>query len=290
MADTIKIKRSSSSATPAALSQGELAYSEVSDTLFIGISGPAVKAIAGGGVFVKSASPSFTGSPTAPTAANGTNTNQIATTAFVTTALSGYLTNNAASEYSKLNSPEFTGTPTVPTASGGTNSTQAASTAFVQNTLSAYLTNSNAASTYAVLVSPSFTGVPVVPTAAQGTNTNQIASTAFVHEAISGLADSSYIDNKISVLIGAAPSTLDTIVEIDNAIGNDPNFATTMSTALATKLVKSSNLSDLSNFGEARTNLGLGDLSTQSSGNVSITGGLISGVSFTDVVLDGGIF
>lgn len=34
-------------------------------------------------------SPSFTGTPTAPTAAKGTNTTQIATTAFVQTAVQG---------------------------------------------------------------------------------------------------------------------------------------------------------------------------------------------------------
>jgi hypothetical protein len=37
------------------------------------------------------ASPAFTGTPTAPTAASGTNTTQIATTAFITTALQNYI-------------------------------------------------------------------------------------------------------------------------------------------------------------------------------------------------------
>lgn len=58
-------------------------------------------------------SPAFSGTPTAPTASTGTNTTQIATTAFVTT------------------SPAFSGTPTAPTASEGTNTTQIATTAFV---------------------------------------------------------------------------------------------------------------------------------------------------------------
>jgi len=52
------------------------------------------------------ASPTFTGTPAAPTAAAGTNTTQLATTAFVTTALN--LKANLAS-------PTFTGTVTVPT-------------------------------------------------------------------------------------------------------------------------------------------------------------------------------
>jgi hypothetical protein len=61
------------------------------------------------------ASPAFTGVPTAPTATPGTNTTQLATTAFV------------------LNpgAPAFTGVPTAPTAAAGTNTTQLATTAFV---------------------------------------------------------------------------------------------------------------------------------------------------------------
>jgi hypothetical protein len=66
------------------------------------------------------ASPAFTGTPTAPTAAGGTNTTQIATTAFV------------ATNYAPLASPALTGTPTAPTATTGTNTTQIATTAFVQ--------------------------------------------------------------------------------------------------------------------------------------------------------------
>jgi hypothetical protein len=65
-------------------------------------------------------SPAFTGVPTAPTAAAGTNTTQIATTAFVK--------QNAA----PINSPAFTGVPTAPTAAAGTNTTQIATTAFVK--------------------------------------------------------------------------------------------------------------------------------------------------------------
>lgn len=63
------------------------------------------------------ASPVLTGTPTAPTAAVGTNNTQIATTAFV--------------QAQKV-SPALTGTPTAPTAAAGTNNTQIATTAFVQ--------------------------------------------------------------------------------------------------------------------------------------------------------------
>lgn len=69
------------------------------------------------------ASPAFTGTPTAPTAAADTNTTQIATTAYVQTELV---------DFAPKASPAFTGTPTAPTAGSGTNTTQIATTAFVK--------------------------------------------------------------------------------------------------------------------------------------------------------------
>lgn len=76
------------------------------------------------------ASPALTGTPTAPTAAGGTNTTQIATTAFVTTAVS-----------TKANtaSPALTGTPTAPTAAAKDATTQIATDAFVDR-LRSFLT------------------------------------------------------------------------------------------------------------------------------------------------------
>ena len=60
------------------------------------------------------ASPTFTGTPAAPTAAANTNTTQIATTAFVMTELGDYLlTATAASTYAPLASPSFTGDVTL---------------------------------------------------------------------------------------------------------------------------------------------------------------------------------
>ncbi|WP_052676567.1 tail fiber protein [Pseudomonas sp. 2(2015)] len=84
----------------------------------------------------------------------------------------------------------------------------------------------------APLDSPSFTGAPKVPTAAAAANDTQIANTAWVKSVINGV-------------IGAAPGALDTLVELANALGNDPNFATTMTNALASKQPMDNTLSAL---------------------------------------------
>lgn len=73
------------------------------------------------------------------------------------------------------------------------------------------------------LVSPIFTGTPQAPTAVLGTNSAQIATTAFVQAAAAALVDS-------------APGTLDTLNELAAALGDDPNFATTVANALALRL------------------------------------------------------
>lgn len=69
------------------------------------------------------ASPTFTGTPAAPTATAGTNTTQLATTAFVTTAVS---------TKANLASPTFTGDPRAPTPATSDNDTSIATTAYVK--------------------------------------------------------------------------------------------------------------------------------------------------------------
>ena len=78
---------------------------------------------------------------------------------------------------------------------------------------------------------------------------------------------------------------MNTLNELAAALGDDPNFAASVTNALAGKLAAGSNLSDLPNKGTARTNLGLGSLALQNSGSVAITGGSITGIA-----LDGGTF
>ena len=163
------------------------------------------------------ASPVFTGNPQAPTPTPGDNDTSIATTAFVTQAISVLpapvtsfngrtgAVNFQASDVSAvggalLASPGFTGTPTGPTATPGTSNTQLATTAFVQAALTGVVSGVSSfnartgavtlqtadvtAVGAALLAGPTFTGVPSAPTASIGTNTTQIATTAFVQAAL----------------------------------------------------------------------------------------------------------
>ncbi|WP_032969866.1 phage tail protein, partial [Cronobacter malonaticus] len=90
----------------------------------------------------------------------------------------------------------------------------------------------------APLNSPALTGTPTTPTAPQGANDTQIASTAFVMAAIAALVDSS-------------PDALNTLNELAAALGNDPNFATTMTNALAGKQPKDATLTALAGLATA---------------------------------------
>lgn len=96
--------------------------------------------------------------------------------------------------------------------------------------------------TKAPLKSPALTGTPTAPTAAQGTNNTQIATTAYVRAAI-------------SALVGSSPEALDTLNELAAALGNDPNFATTITNALAGKQPLDTTLTALAGLATAANKL-----------------------------------
>jgi len=81
------------------------------------------------------ASPAFTGTPTAPTASSGTNTTQIATTAFVTDAVTTLGGSIDFTPYATKASPTLTGAPLAPNVAASTNTSQIATTAFVHSVL-----------------------------------------------------------------------------------------------------------------------------------------------------------
>lgn len=99
----------------------------------------------------------------------------------------------------------------------------------------------------ASLAGATFTGPVNVTTQTAGNASTLAASTAFVAQALANL-------------VGSSPGVLDTLQEIAAALGDDPNFAATMTTALAEKLVKANNLSDLTDYHAALTNLGVSAL------------------------------
>ncbi|QEM92756.1 phage tail protein [Kosakonia radicincitans] len=120
--------------------------------------------------------------------------------------------------------------------------------AYADNLLSQHIAASNPHTQYAPIASPTFTGTPKAPTAAQTANDTQLATTAFVKAAI-------------ATLVNGAPATLDTLAELATALGNNPNFATTMTNALAGKQPLDSTLTALSGKSVAvlLEYLGLGD-------------------------------
>ncbi|MBZ5164634.1 prophage tail fiber N-terminal domain-containing protein [Salmonella enterica subsp. enterica serovar Typhimurium] len=76
--------------------------------------------------------------------------------------------------------------------------------------------------TKAPLDSPALTGTPTAPTPETTAAGIEIATAAFVAA-------------KVAQLVGSAPETLDTLKELADALGNDPNFATTVLNKLAGK-------------------------------------------------------
>ena len=123
-----------------------------------------------------------------------------------------------------LASPTFTGTVTTPLSTAGYVKTNASgvlssSAAVAQDDVTG-LTSDLALK--APLASPALTGTPTAPTATAGTNTTQIATTAFVTGAVADL-------------IASAPGALNTLDELAAALGDDANFATTVTNSLAAK-------------------------------------------------------
>ncbi|HHU7835742.1 TPA: phage tail protein [Escherichia coli] len=176
-------------------------------------------------------------------------------------------------QYAQKHNPTFTGEPKAPTPAAGNNTTRIATTEFVQAAITALIngapatldtlkeiaaainndpkfstTINNALALKAPLLSPALTGTPTAPTAAQSVNNTQIATTAFVKSAI-------------AAMVGSAPAALDTLNELAAALGNDPNFATTMLNALAGKQPLDNTLTNLSGKDVAGllTYLGLGE-------------------------------
>lgn len=128
------------------------------------------------------ASPALTGTPTAPTAAGGTNTTQIATTAFTRAEIAA-LVASSPSALDTLNE--------LATALGN-------DPAFATTMVTALALK-------APLASPALTGTPTAPTAAGGTNTTQVATTAFARALVQGIWSNGGFGLPLLTLSASAP-------------------------------------------------------------------------------------
>ena len=149
------------------------------------------------------ASPTFTGTVTLP---SGTVTSgmildgtivdaDVNASAAIAQSKISGLTSDLATK-APLASPTFTGTVTIPSGAS--------------------------ISGFAPLDSAALTGTPTAPLATTGTNTTQLATTSFVQQ-------------ELSILTTGAPALLNTLDELAAALGDDANYAATITTALSTK-------------------------------------------------------
>lgn len=222
----------------------------------------------------------LTGTPMAPTAPNGTQTGQIATTAFVLQEIAainaGVISFNGRSGVVSLNlsditgaggapiaSPALTGTPTAPTAAVGTNSTQLATTAFVlANTVTSFngrtgaitlTANDITAAGGAAVNSPIFTGTPQAPTATAGTSTQQLATTAFVMSAIGAVSGVTTFNTRSGAV---------TLTAADVSAATGVIYSAVQSLADAQQV-------------QARTNVYAAPFDAMESNNIVINGGMV---------------
>ncbi|WP_321940052.1 tail fiber domain-containing protein [Paraburkholderia sp. J8-2] len=121
--------------------------------------------------------------------------------------------------------------------------------------------------TRAPIDSPQFAGVPRVPTAAAATNTDQAASTAFVQQAIAGV-------------VGGAPTALDTLKELADALGDNADYAAAITNQMATK----ASASDLSALQSEVTALESSAVQKNAAGRVLLGGATDNGNSQLQVL------
>ncbi|MCE2835483.1 MAG: hypothetical protein LW834_00545, partial [Cyanobium sp. 49614_E6] len=248
------------------------------------------------------ASPALTGTPTAPTAAAGTNTTQLATTAFVHAA-----TPDASTTVKGLAQLADAGAITAGTAGRVVDAAQlkAAAPADASETVKGIVELATAAETTtgtdntravhpaglkveldkkAPLASPALTGTPTAPTAAAGTNTTQLATTAFVHDAtpnasatVPGLAQ---LADAVAITAGTAGRVVDA-AQLKAAVAAE-NIWDRSSTTGVGGLTVTTGSSAITAVGAALQNVAVTSSSGGGTGlrvNLTVTGGVVTAAS-----------
>ena len=179
----------------------------------------------------------------------------------------------AATTYAPLASPTFTGTATLAGTGdfivNGTSNIRiapaAGSNAYIGTAVSDnIITTAASLNLKAPLASPTFTGTPTLPSATiattqtAGDNSTAVATTAFVGTAVANLVDSS-------------PALLNTLDEIAAAIGDDPNFAATLSTSIGLKAPLASPTFTGTVSGITSTMVGLGNVDNTTDANKPVS-------------------
>lgn len=252
---------------------GQLWYNSETDTMSVYNSANAWGGFASEAyVQAQKISPAFTGVPTAPTAAAGTATTQIATTAFVS------------------NSPTFYGTPRAPTAAVGTNTTQIASTAFVQAATSALGTMSQQNASSVAITGGTITGLTApLPLTSGGTGSATIVG-ARTNLGLGSIAT----QNANAVTISGGSVTGISALALAN-VSSGPVVSTAGSLGAVSTLPIEFGGTGANTAAAARVNLGLGSgattnvgtIASQNADAVNITGGSITGISPIAIVSGG---
>ncbi|AZC22918.1 phage tail protein [Pseudomonas sessilinigenes] len=105
-----------------------------------------------------------------------------------------------------------------------------------------------------------------------GTNPTTVAGYG-ITDAYTKPETTAAIQQAVAALVASAPGTLDTLKELADALGNDPNFATTMTNALAAKANKATTLGGYGIVDGATKS----DLNSAVSGLLPKAGGIVSG-------------
>ena len=231
MSNVFQLKRSSATAAPTTLAFGELAWSDNSQKLFIGDAANSPIALAGPGLGLATAAATITvtGDDVSGSGSVSSGIALVLGDTGVTAGDHAVVTVDAKGRVTAGRALQASDVPSLTAAKVSDFDSQVRTSRLDQM---------------------------ATPTAAVALGSQRITGLATPTADTDG-ATKGYVDTTINSVIGAAPAALDTLQELSAALGDDANFASTVTTSLSTKMAKSANLSDLADAAAARTNLGV---------------------------------